>query len=215
MPVSEKEQQQINSLVARFEAGTGIQAVAAIVGKADAYPEIPWKAYAIGSALGALTILLPLSPLADWSVSTLIAFHAMTILGTGAVFAVLAVFIPSIGRLFLDRLRAVGEVRQYAQALFLEREFFRTSDRCAVLVLIGNFERTAVILADKGLAAFAPAEELERIAAAMEPAIAGRGPAAAFEIAFDALTDLFKLRPVDSAVRDNTLDDAVVMEKGA
>src|SRR5687767_10895581 len=48
MPVSEKEQQQINSLVARFEAATGIQAVAAVVAKADAYPEIPWKAYAIG-----------------------------------------------------------------------------------------------------------------------------------------------------------------------
>jgi uncharacterized membrane protein len=54
MPVSEKEQQQINSLVRRFEAETGIEAVAAVVGKADAYPEIPWKAYAIGSAFGAL-----------------------------------------------------------------------------------------------------------------------------------------------------------------
>jgi len=215
MPLSEKEQQQINSLVARFEAGTGIQAVAAIVGKTDAYPEIPWKAYAIGSALGALTIVLPLSPIADWSVSTLVAFHAMTILGTGAVLAVLAALIPPVGRLFLDRLRAEGEVRQYAQALFLEREFFRTSDRCAVLVLISEFERTAVILADKGLAAFASAGELERIAAAMKSAIASKSPTAAFEIAFDALTALFKARPIDSAVRDNTLDDAVMMEKGA
>ena len=58
MPVSQKEQQEINSLVARFEAGTGIQAVAAIVRKADAYPEIPWKAYAIGSAIGAAPLVL-------------------------------------------------------------------------------------------------------------------------------------------------------------
>ena len=48
MPVSDKEQQQINRLVAQFETDTGIQAVAAVVRKADAYPEIPWKAYAIG-----------------------------------------------------------------------------------------------------------------------------------------------------------------------
>ena len=50
MPVSEKEQQQINSLVARLEAATGIQAVAAVVTKVDVYLETPWKAYAIGAA---------------------------------------------------------------------------------------------------------------------------------------------------------------------
>jgi putative membrane protein len=214
MSLSEKEQQEINSLVARFEAGTGIQAVAAVVGKVDAYPELPWKAYAIGSALGALTIVLPLDALAHWSTPTLIALHAMIILGAGAALAAAAAFVPSVGRLFLDRLRAEAEGRQYAQMLFLEREFFRTSDRCAVLVLVARFERTAVILADKGLAAFAPAAALERIAASMRSAIAAGRPAAAFEIAFDELTELLELRPVGKGASANTLDDGVVVEKG-
>ena len=50
MALSEKEQQQINTLVGRFEANTGIQAVAAVVDKADAYPELPWY---VATALGA------------------------------------------------------------------------------------------------------------------------------------------------------------------
>lgn len=41
MPLSRKERQQINTLVARVEAYTGIQAVAAVTAKAEAYPEIP------------------------------------------------------------------------------------------------------------------------------------------------------------------------------
>ena len=39
MPLSQEERQQINALVARFEADTGIQAVAAVTDKADAYPD--------------------------------------------------------------------------------------------------------------------------------------------------------------------------------
>ena len=37
---SDKEQQEINELAQQFERATGAQAVAAVVGKADAYPDI-------------------------------------------------------------------------------------------------------------------------------------------------------------------------------
>src|SRR5688572_21782136 len=130
MAVSEKEQQQINTLVRRFESDTGIEAVAAVVGKADAYPEIPWKAYAIGSALAALAItsspvLFPLL-LTDWNVMWTLTLAAMVVLGTGAVLATAAAFFPAFGRLFLDRVRAEGEARQYATAMFVDREIFCT-----------------------------------------------------------------------------------------
>ena len=55
---SDKEQQEINELARQFERATGAQAVAAVVGKADAYPDIPWKAFALGVGLAALAVVL-------------------------------------------------------------------------------------------------------------------------------------------------------------
>lgn len=44
MPLSAQERHEINDLAQQFEAATGAQVVAAIVGKADDYPDVPWKA---------------------------------------------------------------------------------------------------------------------------------------------------------------------------
>ena len=216
MPVSEKEQQQINSIVARFEAATGIQAVAAVVAKADAYPEIPWKAYAIGSALAALTVTCFPFLLADWNSASTLAYYAMAIIGAGAVLAAAAAFIPAAGRLFLDRVRAESEVRQYGLAMFVERQIFCTTERCAVLLLVSLYERVAVILPDTGLAQYAPRAEAERIAGSMRAALARRGVPAAFEAGFEELTALVAARGYAArAPGANVLDDAVIAEKGA
>src|SRR3954468_1133754 len=124
MPYTEKERQQINTIVARFEADTGIQAVAAITARADAYPEIPWKAYAMGSALGAALAAVNPLVISGWTHATLIAFDSMLILAAGAMLSLLAAFVPAAGRLFVDRLRAQNEAEQHAQGIFLERELF-------------------------------------------------------------------------------------------
>jgi putative membrane protein len=58
MPLSDKERLQINTLVTRFESATGVQAVAVVTRTADTYPEIPWKAFALGASLGALAAVL-------------------------------------------------------------------------------------------------------------------------------------------------------------
>jgi putative membrane protein len=216
MPVSEKEQQQINTLVARFEAATGIQAVAAVVAKADAYPEIPWKAYAIGSALGALTVACFPLVLADWNVASTLAYYAMAIVGGGVMFAAAAAFVPAAGRLFLDRIRAEAEVRQYGLAMFVERQIFCTAERCAILLLVSRYERIAVILPDTGLAQFAPRAEVEQIAAAMRDALTKRGAVAAFEAGFEGLKALIQVRGyVPTRLGANALDDSVIAEKGA
>lgn len=215
MPLSEKEQQEINTLVGRFEADTGIQAVAAIVGRSDAYPEVPWKAYALGSALGALAVVLYPYPLTDWSGASTLAFHAMAILGTGALLAA-ASLVPAIGRLLLDRVRAEGEGRQRAATMFLERELFRTSARRAVLLFVSRFERVVVVLPDTGLARYAPTAELDRVAAAMRAALLRDGEAAAFAAGFEDLRTMLKAHDyVASVPGANEIDDGLVTEKGA
>jgi uncharacterized membrane protein len=126
MPLSDKERLQINTLVTRFESATGVQAVAVVTPKADAYPEIRWKAFALGASLGALAAVLHSMVISLWTDTRMPAAHAMLTLGAGAALAAIAVLVAGVGRLFLDRMRAQSEATQYPQSLFLERRLFRT-----------------------------------------------------------------------------------------
>ena len=212
VPVSEQQRLEINSLVARFESDTGVQAVAAVTPKADAYPEIPWKAFALGASLAGLVAATHPSVIRIWSDTAVAALDAMLILGCGVVLAELAAFIPGFGRLFLDRVRARGETLQYAKDLFLERELFRTRSRRAVLVVMCRFEGLAVIVADSGLAQYAPSAELGAIGDAAG-ALARKGDVCgAFGLAFDRIKALLVQRgmPADTAAA-NEIDDGVLV----
>jgi putative membrane protein len=218
MPLTEKERQQINTIVARFEADTGIQAVAAVTSRADAYPEIPWKAYAMGSAFGAALAALNPLVISGWTHASLIAFDAMLILSSGATLALVAAFVPSIGRLFLDRLRAQAEALQYAQSMFLERQLFRTRARRAVLVVACRFERIAIVVTDTGLAQYAPPSALNAIGADAKPVLSrGRGEdlVAAFDFVFTRVKALLAQGGCATTPPEaNEIDDDVVTERG-
>ena len=216
LPVSEQERTEINSLVARFESDTGVQAVAAVTPKADAYPEIPWKAFALGASLAGLFAALHPSVIRLWSDTGVAALDAMLILGCGALLAALSAFVPAVGRLLLDRVRARAEARQYAKELFLERELFRTRSRRAVLVVMCRFEGLAVIVADTGLARYAPPAALGEIGDAVG-VIARKGDLrGAFELAFNRIEALLThhgMRPESGP--DNEIDDDVLVGRSA
>jgi putative membrane protein len=211
MAPSQDEQQRITALVARFEADTGIQAVAAVTDKADAYPDIPWKAYAMGSALGALAAAFNPFFVSGWSHGSVIALDAMLILTGGATLAMLAAFVPLVGRLFLDRVRAQGEAIQYAQGLFLERELFRTRNRRAVLIVVSRFERIAVVVADTGLRNYAPASTVipsSRRTPGLNDLVG------AFDTAFLDLKELLLRGGFTAApAEQNEIADEIVVEK--
>jgi putative membrane protein len=216
MPLAEKERLQINTLVARFESDAGVQAVAAVTRKADAYPEIPWKAFALGAALGSLAAALHPTVISVRMQTGMVTLDAMLILGAGAALAAITVLAPPFGRLFLDRLRAETEARQYAQSLFLERELFRTRSRRAVLVVMCRFEGLVVVIVDTGLAQYAPPAELNAIGKAAGALLRRGGPSAAFELAFDRIKAVLRLHALErNAVENNEIDDDLVMEKGA
>lgn len=216
MPISPEERQQINALVARFEADTGIQAVAAVTDKADAYPDIPWKAYAMGSALGAIAAALNPFFVSGWSHASIIALDAGLILATGALLSLLSAFVPAIGRLFLDRVRAEGETLQHAQAVFLQHELFRTRGRRAILVVMCRFERLAVVLADTGLAQYAPSGARGEIGKAAGALLAKGEVVAAFEAAFSRIEALLQRGGFTAApLAQNEIPDDVLTEKGA
>ena len=214
MHIDEQEQSQINELVAGAEAKSGAQVLIAIIAKADAYPEIPWKAFAIGAALAALILMADAVYRPDWR-SGHFGFETAIILGTGAALALLTIFAPPFARLFLPHLRAQAEVRQYAQAAFLEHGVFQTRERIGVLLLLTRFEREVVILPDSGIRRHLSEAQIEAVVAQMRPLLAQQRVVAACEAGLNALVMLLRDRLKPRVAAGNELADAVVEERGA
>jgi putative membrane protein len=199
--------------VAEVEAASGAQLIVAVIGKADAYPEIPWKAFALAAVTSALLVApvelgLVAAPALRTSASGL-----LVVLAAGLVAALAAMFVPPLGRVLLDRARARMEVEQYARALFLERNMFQTRRRAGILVLISLFEREAAILADSGVRAHMTDGQIETIVERMRPVAREGRVVAAAQGALTELTRLLRGK-FEQAAGANELVDALVQERG-
>lgn len=203
MNLSETERRDIAERAARLEARTGVQVAAAVVGRCDAYPEIPWKAFALFSGLSLLAASL-------WHPDAVLG--GLTFLLGGAATALATVFLPGFARLFLDAARREAETRQYAAAFFLANGLSRTQRRRAVLVLVGVFERSVVVLPDSGLA-LAEAE-LQEVIARMTPQLAAGRVAPALREGLDALEALLAAKGFAGGGTDEIAQE-VFEEKGA
>lgn len=206
MNLGETDRQGIEERAARLEARTGVQVVAAFADRCDDYPEIPWKAFALGAALASLAVALGLQGA---------VLAALTLLGAGAAAALATVFLPAFARRFLQAGRRDAEVRQYAESLFLKHELFRTHERCGILVLVGLFERSVVILPDCGLRERIGTAELEDVIALMAPALADGRHAAAMLDGLNALEALLVARGFAGAAGVDEIAQEVIEEKGA
>ena len=205
MNLSENDRQGIEERAARLEARSGVQVVAALVDKCDAYPEIPWKAFALFSGLAFLAAIL-------WHPGAVLG--GLTFLGAGAAAALATVFLPAFARLFLQAGRRDAEVRQYAESFFLKHALFDTRGRCGILVLVGLFERSVVILPDSGLHERIGSAELESIISSMKPALADGRHAAAMLDGLNALEALLVARGFAGGGSDEIAQELIV-EKGA
>jgi putative membrane protein len=180
----------IDARIAAIEAASGVEVVTAVVGKSDAYPELPWTAFALGAALAALALGVSDALRPDWVVAHAALVAAVTILGAGGAFALAAVFVPAFARLFLGAARRELEVRQYARTLFLDRELFRTRQRTGILILVSVFERRVELVADTGFAGRVTGGDWQRVVQRMTTVLAGARPAAALEEGLAALGGL-------------------------
>ena len=187
MYFAQDEEARIRETVSALEAKTGAQVLAVVVGKSDAYPETPWKAFALAASISALVLALHAALDPPWPGPLDAALGAAAVLGLGAAAALLTTLLPAFARLFLASARLEGEVDQYARALFLERELFRTRRRTGVLILISLFERKVVVLPDSGVAARVDAATLQEVARRMTAHLA-RG--ARFAAVMDGLAAL-------------------------
>lgn len=205
MHLSETDRKQIAERAARLEVRTGVQAVAAVVGKCDAYPEVPWKAFALASVLAALAS-------AFWHQNAVLG--GLTFLGAGAAAALASIFVPAFARLFVDAARREAETRQYAASFFLGQNLARTQQRNAILILVGVFERTVVILPDAGLRDRVSDAELQDVIARMTPQLAAGRVAPALRDGLNALEALLAAKGFCGGTGTDEIAQEVFEEKG-
>lgn len=203
MSLSEADRNSIAERAARLESRTGVEVVAAVVGRCGSYHEIPWKAFALFSAAAALATIVLLRDAVP---------AALTFLGAGAVAALAAVFVPPFARLFLGAARGEAETRHYADSFFLARHLSRTARRSALLLLVGVFERSVVILPDIGVRL--DEGELRDVIARMRPALAAGRIAPALRDGLDALEALLVAKGFTGGGRDE-IPQEFFEEKGA
>jgi len=163
------EEGRIQAAIEQIEARAGVQVLAAVIGKADHYPEAPWKAFALAASLASLGLAVQAVLDPPWIAPVHAAFYAIVVLGVGAAAALATVLLPPLARLLIPSARLEGEVEQYARGCFLEREIFGTRERTGILVLVSLFERKIVILPDTGLADRLPAGALADVGKSMGP----------------------------------------------
>ncbi len=211
--LNDQEREHLDRKTAEAEKRTGSQIVLAVIERCDAYPELPWKAFALAAAVAGLTVIAANLFRPGWASGTSLLLSITVTLAAGSASALLCVFLPRFGRLFLEAHRAESEVRQYAESLFLSRELFATRGRTGVLVLIGLFERQVVVIPDTGLRKRLKPDTLKGIVSKMAAALSSGRVAASLEDGLNAIEQSLSAS-APSAPQEDELPDEVVEEKG-
>ena len=210
--LSDEDRKRIDGLIAEVEKRTNTQIVLSVIQRSDIYAEIPWKAFALGTSVAGLLVLIMELLIDSWDTTFLVLIAVVGILGSGAVFALLTLLSPQFARQFLSATRSEVEVRQYAESLFLNRELFATSKRTGILILVSLFERKVVIVPDKGLNERLIKDETQCIITEMTSYLKRSEIRHAFEAGLERISDILErnIQKTD----DNELPDDIIEEKG-
>ena len=216
MLLSKAETDAITARAVELEARIGVQVIAAIAAKADAHVELPWKAFALGTVLAGLAMVVADAARPQWLTANATLINTVSILSAGGASALLAVFVPVYARLFLRPARRDAEVRRYAEALFLRHELFKTRERNGVLILVSCFERKVEILADAGLHRSVSEAEWRPVIARMTPLLRERRNAQALLEGLEATEELLAAKGLKARKgAENELPDRPIDESGS
>lgn len=210
MPVvTAAEAAAIERSVAAFEARTGVEITAAVEHRSDLYPEVPWRAFALGASLGSLAVLASDLLHRGWIAGTPLAATA-AVLGAGALLALVSVALPGVGRRFVPARRMRQEVRQRAEVVFLQRELFATPGRDAILLLVSRFEHQVVVVPDTAYLGRISTDEWRTAVERMRPPLARGQLVEAFDAGFAAVESLLAAKGIPPGRPLGLLSDTLV-----
>ena len=205
----------VKQRVAALERATGVEVVVAVIARADSYPEIPWKAFALGTSLASLAAVAAALLEPGWEAFEAVAEAAVAALAAGAAAALATVWIAPLARCFVPRARRQAEVLQYAQAMFLEAELHRTPRRDGILLLVSQFEHEVVALADRGVNDRIVAGGLDPVVAAVTAGVKRGNLREAFLDGLSRLEEALVARGFRAQPGEpNELPDAPIQRKG-
>lgn len=213
MRLTTAETKEIAGRVRALEGDSGVEVVTLVVDKSDVYPEIVWKAFALGASLAALVTALIDVFRPDWTEA--LPLQALAVLGAGAACALATVALPRFARLFLRESRAALEVRQYAEVEFLSRELFATPQRNAVLIMVSLLERRVVVVPDRGFQGRIEQAHWDALVAVMTARLAMNATGPALIAGLDKLREIVTAVGFVSTEMQNRLPDAPHQEPGA
>lgn len=211
--LSENDKDLLEKKIASAEEQSRSQIVLATVKRSDSYSEIPWKAFALGVSFSGLLALAGNILFPGWIQGLAVLITVMAMLSTGALMALLTVFLPAFARLFLNGSRAETETRQYAESLFLSRQLFLTKRRTGILLLISLFEKKVVIIPDRGVCDHVDTEVIKRIIGLMKESLMRNELRRSMEIAVDELTRIIEPLTADDISGDE-LSNRIIEERG-
>lgn len=212
MQLSDQDRERLASRVTMLEARTGAQVVAALVARSDSYPEAPWKAFSLGTALSALAIAACSLAAQPWE-GSLPALAGMAImLACGAIPALLTVYCDPVAQVFTDRLRRRTEVEQHARALFFDRSLDRTRGRIGILLLVSVFEREVVLLSDDGYEGQVDAAHWQELARRVALLMRHQGAVGALHAGLDGLEALLLMHGFHESGAANELPNAILIQ---
>ena len=211
-PIDAGQAKAIERKIAEVEVKTGVQCVAAVVPRADSYPELPWRAFALGAGVAGLIALAVDLGRPDWLSARALLMQTLAILSGGALAGLAALRVPAFARMLLKPGRAQTEVRQCAESLFLTHELFATPRRDAVLVLVSQFEHRVVVVPDVFCRGRVTPLEWEAVVRQMTPKLREGRPADAFLAGLDAIEALLSGKGITGGERAsaNVLSDALL-----
>jgi putative membrane protein len=205
----------VRARVAGLEAASGVEVVTAVIARADSYPEVPWKAFALGASLAALaaTAMALFKP--GWDAFEAVVETAVAVLAAGGALALGTVWITPLARAFIPAQRREAEVRQYAQALFLDHGLDRTRRRDGILVLVSLLEHRVVVLADRAVIERVARIELDSVIATVTGALSRASVADALLAGLGRLDGILASHGFRAQAGDtNELPDTVIQQQG-
>lgn len=212
--ISKDDHDSLDQRVAEAEKQTNTQIVLATVKRSDEYPELPWKAFALGAAIAGLVVFIVNFFLVTWPSTLMSLISVAIILGMGIICAVLTVFFNPFAKLFLTEDRVETEVRQYAESFFLSRELFATNERTGILILISLFEKHVIILPDIGIRNELTNNILQEIIRQMSRDLRKRKIVYAFETALETLSKILEESASHRSSGKDELSNEIIEEKG-
>jgi putative membrane protein len=212
--LSDEDAARVERAIAEAERRCGGQIVAAVVERADGYPEVPWRAFSLGCAIAALVALALDIGRSDWVSAAALLGQALAILGSGGAAALATLVLPRFARLFVREARIAEETRQRAETMFLARALSATPRRDAVLLFVSLFEHRIVVVPDVGYRERVSPDDWQRVVDRMRPELAAGHVADAFVGGVVALTTLLGSKGFRGEARGNALPNTLVQGNG-